>query len=225
MGIDYTLNFTNPFNISSNFSDVFGRKNKGQNDEQSATTGPNYVDGFMFSNDDDWLGYGGMLAATDSVSSVPSSITLLGYQQYSNNPTTKRPQPGYYLDDLPSGITRYVTYGGGVSVPALNKGFYFGGLRAANFGPINYPFFNESTNADVLSDSLIVVDMTAQEAEKWQNLTIPSKIPLRASPELVWIPVANSGVLIAIGGVILPEYDNMANFDNSSQQALSVSSS
>lgn len=224
LGIVYTLNFSQPFNISSNFSSLFGKEFKGANDQQAGTSGPQYLDGFMFANNDDWLGYGGLLALTNSNSDPPSSTDILGYEVYSSEPSSKRLQVGFYNELLPTGITRYITYGGGVNIPDSNLGYYFGGLRAADFGPIFFAPGNETLNADVLSNTLITVNMAVQESEKWDNLTVPSTIPGRASSDLVWIPVAQSGALIAIGGVILPEYDNAAQIDTAAQKVESVSS-
>lgn len=221
LGIVYALNFSSPFNISSNFSQIFSRYYKGPNDQAAAVFGPEYYDGVMFSNDDDWLTYGGLLAITNSNPSPPSDTAVEGYEAYTDD-TTKRFSQGFYEESLPTGMTRYITYGGGVSIPAQNQGFYFGGLRAEDYGPIYYPTANESVNADTISDTLISVDMSTQTAEKWDNQTLPPSIQGRASPELVWIPVANAGALIAIGGVILPEYDNVAMSDNTTQEAQSV---
>lgn len=225
LGIVYSLNFSQPFNTSSNFSNVFEREFKGPNDQQAASFGPQFLDGVLFGNNYDWLGYGGLVVLTDSVSAGPSteSTAVEGFQVFTDG-TAKRAQPGFYDESLPTGMTRYVTYGGGVSIPDLNLGYYFGGLRAADFGPIYYEPSNGTLNADVLSNTLITVNMAGQQEEKWQNLTVPSTIPGRASPELVWVPVAESGALIAIGGVILPEYDNLAQSDTATQAVDSVSS-
>ena len=65
--------------------------------------------------------------------------------------------------------------------------------------------------------------MTTQRSEKWVNQTLPTSVPGRANPEIVWIPVSKQGVLIAMGGSVDPEfaYDNQSLSD--SQEAQDVS--
>lgn len=55
-------------------------------------------------------------------------------------------------------------------------------------------------NAAVLSENLIVVDMSTMKDEVWKNITLPSKVRKRAFGELVWLPVGEKGTLVAIGG-------------------------
>jgi hypothetical protein len=59
--------------------------------------------------------------------------------------------------------------------------------------------------ANITANSLIRVDMSTMRAEKWSNITLPDNVPGRANAEIAWIPVSESGALIAIGGVINPE--------------------
>jgi hypothetical protein len=94
-----------------------------------------------------------------------------------------------------------VTNGAGVTAASENLGFYFSGMRAADWGPIDY-----NTNfADTPANTLIEIDMSTMRSEKWTNNTLPSTVPPRANAELVWIPVSTQGVLVAIGGVYPPE--------------------
>jgi hypothetical protein len=94
-----------------------------------------------------------------------------------------------------------VTNGAGVTAASENLGFYFSGMRASDWGPIDY-----NTNfADTPANTLIEIDMSTMRSEKWTNNTLPSTIPPRANAELVWIPVSTQGVLVAIGGVYPPE--------------------
>jgi hypothetical protein len=217
------LNFSIAFNTSQNFSQVFSTISKAPNNGAANNFGPNYYDGTMFANDGEWYTYGGLLSLTDSYT-APAGDAVLGYEAYSYG-SDKRFFQGFLTENLPDGITRYITDGGGVSIPSQDQGFYFGGLRAESYGPIYYPTGNETVNADVLSSTLISVDMSVQGSEKWQNNTIPSFIPGRANPELVWVPVSTSGALILIGGVINPVYDNAAQFLNDTESAQSVSES
>jgi hypothetical protein len=94
-------------------------------------------------------------------------------------------------------MTRYVTNGAGVCAPSENLGYYFSGLRAADWGLIQAG--DNSTNTT--ANTLISVDMSVMRNETWANNTLPNNIPGRVNAELVWIPVSEKGVLIAIGGV------------------------
>ena len=94
-----------------------------------------------------------------------------------------------------------MTNGAGVTAASENLGFYFSGMRAADWGPID-----SNTNfADTPANTLIEIDMSTMRSEKWTNNTVPSTVPPRANAELVWIPVSTQGVLVAIGGVYPPE--------------------
>lgn len=160
---------------------------------------------------------------------APDGDTVSGFEQYNSGPSSKQFSPGFVnFNELGTyDVTRYVTSGGGVSIPGENLGYYFSGLRAASHGEIYYGSGNETTLADVVSDTLIGINMTnldRQGTPTWSNSTLPSNITGRANPELVWIPVSDSGALIAIGGVIYPEYATIYQLDNSTEIELSVSS-
>lgn len=144
--------------------------------------------------------YSGLIRGTDS-QSPPDSQEVLGYEAYQYGPFRESWTPGFIQEPLPTGLTRYITNGAGVSIPSQNLGFYFGGMRGANWGAI------EATvaPANVTANTLIEVDMSTMRAEKWTNHSLPNFVPGRANAELVWIPVSQSGVLVAIGGVVNPE--------------------
>ena len=184
--------------------------------------GPQFYDGGMFANDGEFYTYGGLVSKTDAFS-APDSQTVEGYEAYWYGATGKDFTPGFINYALPQGMTRYVTAGGAVSVPSENKGFYFSGLRAASNGPIFFPAGNESLNAEVVSNTLISVDLSTQRSEKWANQTLPASVPGRANPEIVWVPVSLQGVLIAIGGSIDPEFAYVNQSLNDVQMAQDVS--
>lgn len=48
--------------------------------------------------------------------------------------------------------------------------------------------------------------MTDQLFETWSNTSLAPDIKGRASPEVVWVPVGVQGILVALGGVVFPEY-------------------
>lgn len=214
LGIVYLLNFSTPFSTSENISNIFTTMSKASNGGSVNNIGPQYYDGAMFANDYEWFTYGGLLDVTDAYTPPPADAAAT-YQVYASGPA-KQFFPGFAIADLPNGITRYVTDGAAVSVPSENKGYYFGGLRAADYGPIYYlpgPA-NESMNADVESTTLITLDMTIQDQETWTNESLPSSVPGRANAELVWVPVSKEGILVAIGGVINPSYANINQTDS-----------
>lgn len=186
----------------------------------SNNIGPQYVDGTMLANDFEWFTYGGLLADTAAYNN-PDAQSVAVYEQYSAV-SSRQFSPGYILDNLPATMTRYLAYGAGVSVPSENLGFYFGGLRSSSGGEIDLGTSNETDNADVESLTLIELDMSVQQKEVWNNYTLPSTVPGRASAEIVWVPVSEQGVLVAIGGVIDPVFDTMALNNSASDNAASV---
>ena len=161
---------------------------------------PNYIDGTMLTNNDELYLYGGLPRVTDSAS-PQSQDTILGYEAFQYGPHRESWSPGFYQGNLPDGVTRYITNGAGASAPSENLGFYFSGMRASDWGPIYY----DDASADVLANTLIEVDMSVMRSEQWSNSTLPDEIKPRSNSELVWLPVSEQGVLIAIGGVTYPE--------------------
>jgi hypothetical protein len=178
---------------------------------------PNFYDGAMLANNEEWFTYGGQIVTSDAFRS-PDADWVAKYMQYRSGPERVF-EPGWQIEELPANITRYVTAGAAVSVPSENLGYYFGGLRAVDFGAIDILPGNAST----LSMTMIEVNMATQNSERWRNLTIPAVIGGRANAELAWIPVAEKGVLIAIGGVINPSFATITQRLNTSQAAESVS--
>jgi len=225
LGLVYLLNFSTPFDTTraTNFSNIFTTVSKaaGGAGAQANNIGPQYYDGGMFANDYDWITYGGLLSATDAFK-PPSGDSIAEYQKYPQGP--KQLTAGYVLDQLPAGITRYVTNGAAVSIPSENRAFYFSGLRANTSGPIYYQpgAVNASMRANVTSQTLIEVDMSKQEDKKWSNNTLPTSVPGRANAELVWVPVSEKGVLVAIGGVVDPSFATVTLSLNPSQTNESV---
>ena len=171
---------------------------------------------------DEWYTYGGKLRTTDQFK-APAGNAVASYQVYPSGPP-KDFNKGFILDTLPEGITRYVTNGAAVSVPSENLGYYFAGLRSASYGPIfNLPGpRNQSVSADQLSTTLIEINMAKQGGETWKNSTLPTSVPGRANPEIVWVPVAEKGILVAIGGVIFPAYVNVNQSSSAAATAQSV---
>lgn len=138
-----------------------------------------------------------MTQVTNSTSPPPAN-SILEYEAYQNNQEQANWQPTFTPQTLPSNVTRYITNGAGVSVPSENLGFYFSGMRGADWGLIE----NGALFPNTTANTLISVDMSVTGGGTWTNDTLPSKVLGRANAELVWIPVSSSGILIATGGVI-----------------------
>ncbi|KAJ6120146.1 hypothetical protein N7523_004426 [Penicillium sp. IBT 18751x] len=196
-GSIYSLNLTTPFNTSSNFMDVL--TNTSIAGGAANNIAPNYVEGAMFANDDEFFLYGGMLRLTNSTESPPDN-TILGYEAYQYGAYRNNWDPGWREETLPTNITRYITSGASVSVPSENMDFLFSGMRASNWGSFTY----DRMDSNMTANTLISVNLTVMRNKEWTNNTLPSYIPGRAGAELVWVPVSEFGVLVAIGGVVDP---------------------
>ncbi|KAI6487942.1 hypothetical protein MCOR11_008643 [Pyricularia oryzae] len=201
LGYMYSLNFGKSFNTSANISSILGTISKG-----GASFAPNYVDGALMGNDNEFYFYGGMTRRRDSVA-APRADDILSYKASGSGVSFRR---GFEIARLPQDkdITRYVAYGGAASAPSENKAFYFGGLRSPSHGEIFQPQSQSTipiTPVNV-SNTLITVDLTQDADKRWNNITLPDDIKGRANPELVWVPYGKQGLLLAIGGVTFPEY-------------------
>lgn len=199
----YTIDFTRPFSTAQNVSDVIQKvpKTAGAGNNRA----PNYYDGTIFANDHELCFYGGLLRDSEAYGSYPSSTTVVAYERFQYGPFRERWSPGFIDGALPQGMTRYITAGAGVNVPSENLGFYFGGLRRADWGDIRDRGRDEF-NATVAADTLISVDMSIMREEKWANESLPQTVSGRANAELVWIPTADRGLLVALGGVVDPAW-------------------
>ncbi len=203
----YTLNFSMPFNTSrnQNVSAILQTISKAPNGGAVNNIAPNYLDGAMLGNDDEWFLYGGLLRQTDAFS-APHADDVTAYQGYQYGAQKPSFRPGFLTDQLPSGMTRYVAYGGAAHAPSENKAWYFSGMRSPSWGEIYTVSGNDSLTAVNVSNTLITLDMSTQQQEKWSNQTLPDSIHGRANPELVWVPVGAQGILVAVGGVVYPEF-------------------
>lgn len=116
--------------------------------------------------------------------------------------------PEFKAYELTENTTQYLAYGGAANVPSENLAFYFSGLRSPNHSEIWYPTGSNSTQttANTVSDTLITLDMATQNKETWRNDTLQDGTSGRATAELVWVPVGKQGILVALGGVVYPEF-------------------
>ncbi|KAI8628258.1 hypothetical protein F5Y19DRAFT_438726 [Xylariaceae sp. FL1651] len=217
LGLIYTLNFSVPFNSSTNVSSILKTISKAPNGGAANNFAPNYYDGAMLANNDEFFLFGGLLRDTASYS-PPDDDEVLAYQAYQYGLTKDGFLPGFVNDKLPDGMTRYVTYGGAANAPSENKAWYFGGYRSPSWGPIFQPTANDSVNPSNVSNTFITLDLSIQQQEKWSNVTLPENIPSRANPSVVWVPVGSQGILVVLGGVSYPEYNNVnATSENEAQ--------
>lgn len=195
----FSLNLGTNFNSeSANFTNLFNISQKAGGAANNIA--PNYVDGTMFTNDNEFYLYGGLLRLTDSQTD-PDEDSVLGYEAFQYGPSRQSWSPGFYQGKLPDGVTRFVTNGAGVSIHSENLGYYFSGQRAPGWGPIH----GGIPSANLSANTLISYDMTDMRSNKWANETLPGNITARANAELVWIPTGPRGILVAIGGVVDPE--------------------
>ena len=202
----YSLNFSQPFKTSQNLTALFQTTSKAAGGTGSANNiAPNYHDGAMLANDAEYFLYGGLLTRTAAFAE-PHADDVLAYQAYQYGPVKESWHPGFLTARLPSGITRYLAFGGAANAPSEQKAFYFGGLKSPSAGPIYDVSTNASINAVNASEYMLILDMSTQQQETWKNVSLPSNIQARANPELVWVPVGSQGILVAIGGVLLPQW-------------------
>lgn len=170
---------------------------------------PNYFDGAILANDDEFFMYGGLLTPTDAFSSTPNANSVFGYQMYQYGAQKAQWSQGFFGRSLPSDtMSRYLAYGGAASAPSENKGYYFSGLHSHKWGELYVQSPNESVSALDTAKSLITLDMTTQQDETWSNKTLPDDIKGRGGADLVWVPVGEQGILVALGGVVYPDFSN-----------------
>ncbi|KAI2625186.1 hypothetical protein GGS21DRAFT_493675 [Xylaria nigripes] len=190
-GFVYTLNFSRPFNSSTNTSSILEKLPLGLDGKDINKSAPNYIDGAMLANDNEFFLYGGLSWQGEA---APEADAVLSYQA-----------SGFHEVKLPGNLTRYVTYGAAVNAPSENKAWYFGGYRSPTWGPIFQTGGDDSDNPTNVSNTLITLDIGVN-TQKWNNATLPPNIPSRANPSAVWLPVGKQGVLVILGGVSYPEY-------------------
>jgi hypothetical protein len=159
----------------------------------------------------------GLIRGQDSLS--PAANWILGYEQDQDDLESIDWLPSFIQNSLPDGLTRYITGGAAVSAPSENLGFYFSGVRGQNWGVIT----DDNKSANVTANTLITVNMPTMSNQTWSNNTLPDSIPGRINAELVWIPVSQSGVLIAIGGVLYSDALTSVTGLTATQAAASVS--
>jgi hypothetical protein len=163
--------------------------------------------------------YGGTIESTKGFAPPPDNI-VLAYEKYQYGPEKTRFQSSFVNNDLPSDMTRLLAYGAGANAPSENLAWYFSGMRSPTWGEI-YINSNASTVPSVVSDTLITLDMTNQQQETWSNVTLPPSISGRGNPELVWVPIGEKGILVALGGVLYPQWASLTTISTNATGSVS----
>ena len=132
------------------------------------------------------------------MSNAKSAATVLNYRVHPVEGQTDN-YLGPELDHVLNGVDNYITAGASVSIPSEKLAFYFSGLRSGDDGPLQ-PYGGEFN----VSNAMVKVDMTVPGNAVWSKLSLDSTVPGRADAQLVWIPVSQQGILLAIGGVVHP---------------------
>ncbi|KAL7975150.1 hypothetical protein HDV63DRAFT_391421 [Trichoderma sp. SZMC 28014] len=172
----------------------------GQTDIGSA----NYVDGALLGNDAEFWFYGGQ--AVLNLPPFPTKNSIMGYEAFQYGYTSSGFHSGFVPSrTIPGNFSQFVTYGGAARAPSENLAWYFSGATSESGGILVSPT-NDTTQPTKISNYLVTLDMSDQLFETWNNETLPSDIKGRASPEVVWVPVGVRGILVALGGVVFPEY-------------------
>lgn len=168
------------------------------------TINPSYVDGALLGNDDEFFLYGGYYLAYSQVQD-PSPKAISGYQGYSYSQDKPSWSPGFVPEQLGADVNSFIAYGGAANAPSERLSFYFSGLTSPQHGPMTSA--KKMTDFNI-SDTLITLDSSTQNYEKWSNDTLHGKGSMkgRASSEMVWVPVGKRGILVVLGGVLYPPW-------------------
>jgi hypothetical protein len=118
--------------------------------------------------------------------SSPDSFTNWAYDIVNKNWTSIAP-------DVTQGGIQRASYGAGVAVQDIGKGFYYGGWMSnqtvPSFGP------NPVALSNLLSYDMI--------KNTWSNMTGPDSVG-RAEGVMTYIPASDGGMLVYFGGIQTP---------------------
>ncbi|KAJ0163994.1 Kelch repeat-containing protein [Colletotrichum tanaceti] len=213
LGLMYSLNFSKPFDKTTNITSLIATKSKALGGVGNANSlAPNTIDGALLHNDAEFFLYGGVLSKRTDAFDLPLGDRVMALRLHAYGPEKPSFQNGSADSHaLGDDVTRYVAHGGAASAPSENKAWYVGGLRSPLWGEMYMSNPNRSLNVVDASNTLITLDMSEQLFEKFSNQSLPSNIRARANPEVVWVPVGAEGVLVVLGGVTYPEYVNLGH--------------
>lgn len=142
--------------------------------------------------------HSGYLPPSDSADYPPSGQTI-AYEKYQYGPEISDFSPTIKQITMED-VSWHITNGAGVSSPSEYLGFYISGVHAPGWGPTL-----DNGNSTQLSQRMITVDTSKMLDPKFSNSSIPSYIKPRTNAEAVWVPVADRGIVVLIGGVTYPE--------------------
>ncbi|KAF9873213.1 kelch repeat protein [Colletotrichum karsti] len=202
-GLMYSFSFNKSFEATTNITTLINTTSKGN------SISANMIDGALLYNDEELFMYGGVLRIRTDAAAPPDGDKAPVWRYYNENNAPLFEAGG---SEIPfgNGITRYVAYGGAASAPSENKAWYVGGLRSSAWGEIYRQSTSSNLTASNTSNTLITLDMTNQNFEKFSNDSLPPEIKPRANPSVVWVPVGKEGILVVVGGVTNPEVANYA---------------
>lgn len=171
---------------------------------QSDIGAVSYVDGALLANNAEFWFYGGQPGIQSEA--LPDKNSVDGYEDFQYGYTSSNFHSGFVSNrELPGNVSQFITFGGAARAPSENLAWYFSGATSESGGLI--PKSSNATNRpSKISNYLITLDMSDQRFETWNNQTLPPNIKGRASAEVVWVPVGVQGILVALGGVVFPEY-------------------
>jgi hypothetical protein len=227
-GIILNFNMSTPFNASTNLTSILldspamSKARGGSGNSNGAA--PNFIDGALLGNDDEFFLYGGDLLdesapqESSAKDESPAKDEILGYQAYQYGPDKPAWKPSFVDSKLDENVTRYVAYGGAVNVPSEDLAFYFSGLRS----PTKGEFFTNDPDkkATNVSDTLIVLNLEEQYYETWTNKTLKG-VEGRANAEVVWVPVGKKGILVVLGGVTYPQWAGRSGKSANEEESVS----
>ncbi|GKT93087.1 kelch repeat protein [Colletotrichum tofieldiae] len=213
LGLMYSLNFSKPFDKTTNITNLIVTKSKAAGGSGNVNSfAPNTIDGALLHNDAEFFLYGGVLAKRTDAYDPPSGDKVMTWRLHPYGPEKPSFQNGSSdMVTLETGVTRYVAHGGAASAPSENKAWYVGGMRSPLWGEMYMGNTNRSLNAVNTSNFLVTLDMSEQLFETFSNQSLPGTIQARANPEVVWVPVGAEGILVVLGGVTYPEYVNSSH--------------
>jgi hypothetical protein len=203
-----SYNLSRPFSPGVNVTGILLKDEltKSWNGGNANSVAPNYIDGAMLANDEQFFLYGGLVRNSLPNIRNPRADELLSYRIYPTRPDEPKKSGSFNPRDLPANVTRYVAYGGAANAPSEQKSWYFSGLTSPTHGDIfSNPAEDDSNRAIEVSNRMITLDSNNQVDPKWSNGTIGS-VKGRANPEVIWVPVGYKGILVVLGGVIAPHW-------------------
>jgi hypothetical protein len=177
---------------------------------QGITAYPNYVDGAMLASNSSFYLYGGVATVREAQDTAPSNDSIAYFERTQYGVERDTRDNSWSMRRLPEDISNYVAWGGSANAPSETKSWYFSGLKSSTDAALTRDALTEEAAEDesylpsVESEWLTTLDATRQTDPQWSQERIG--IEARASPEVVWVPVGEQGILVVLGGVVYPHW-------------------